>query len=69
MSAVCKLISSRDNPLVKSLIKLGASSRERRRSSTTLLDGVHLIEAYRDARMGTGTAAETPATTTTGGGQ
>ena len=53
MSAVCKLISSRDNPLVKSLIKLGASSRERRRSSTTLLDGVHLIEAYRDARMGT----------------
>lgn len=47
-----KVIRSRDNPLVRSLLKLGSSSRERRRSSTTLLDGVHLIEAWRDARIG-----------------
>lgn len=47
-----KLIRSRDNPLIKSLVKLGASSRERRRSSTTLLDGTHLIEAYREAGIG-----------------
>jgi TrmH family RNA methyltransferase len=52
VNGVRKLVSSRDNPLVKSLLKLAASSRERRRCATTLLDGVHLIEAYRDARLG-----------------
>ena len=41
-----KTLTSRDNPLVKHLIKLSESSRERRLSGTTLLDGEHLIQAY-----------------------
>lgn len=41
------VISSRANPLFKSLFKLVHSSRERRKTGTTLLDGVHLITAYR----------------------
>ncbi|MFM9969167.1 MAG: TrmH family RNA methyltransferase [Burkholderiales bacterium] len=41
-----KTIRSRDNPLLKQLVKLSASSRERRHSGTTILDGEHLIEAY-----------------------
>jgi TrmH family RNA methyltransferase len=43
-----KHITSRDNPFFKDVAKLSASSRERRKRSLTLLDGVHLIEAYRD---------------------
>jgi len=44
-----KLISSRDNPLFKSLLALGASAGERRESGRTLLEGIHLVAAYRDA--------------------
>jgi TrmH family RNA methyltransferase len=43
------IITSRDNPLFKRLKKLADSSRERRETHRTLLDGVHLIEAYLDA--------------------
>jgi TrmH family RNA methyltransferase len=44
-----KQINSRDNPFFKHLLKLAQSSRDRRKSEQTLLDGVHLIAAYRDA--------------------
>lgn len=41
-----KHITSRDNPVFKQLKKLADSARERQREGLTLLDGVHLIEAY-----------------------
>jgi RNA methyltransferase, TrmH family len=41
-----KLIQSRDNPFFKSLKRLAESGRERRKAGRTLLDGVHLVEAY-----------------------
>jgi RNA methyltransferase, TrmH family len=43
-----KHIISRDNPVFKQLKKLADNSRERRSEGQTLLDGVHLIEAYMD---------------------
>lgn len=44
-----KRITSRDNPLFKSLHKLASSARERREAGQTLLDGAHLLRAYLDA--------------------
>lgn len=41
-----KHIVSRDNPVFKQLKKLADNARERRSEGQTLLDGVHLIEAY-----------------------
>ncbi len=41
-----KKISSADNAQFKSLLKLVHSSRERRLAGYSLLDGVHLLEAY-----------------------
>ena len=41
-----KLIQSRDNPFFKGLKRLAESGRERRKRGLTLLDGVHLVEAY-----------------------
>jgi TrmH family RNA methyltransferase len=41
-----KTISSRDNPLYKELRQLATSSQARHRARRTLLDGVHLCEAY-----------------------
>lgn len=41
-----KAISSKDNPIFKSLKKLENSTKERREANKTLLDGLHLIEAY-----------------------
>lgn len=43
-----KQISSRDNPLYKELKQLATSSQARRKTGRTLLDGVHLCEAYLD---------------------
>lgn len=40
------VITSRDNPLLKSLRKLARSGRERKKTGQALLDGVHLITAY-----------------------
>jgi TrmH family RNA methyltransferase len=40
-----KVISSRDNPLVKRLHALATSARERRKVGETLLDGAHLLDA------------------------
>jgi RNA methyltransferase, TrmH family len=44
-----KLVSSRDNPLFKELVKLGSSARARHKAGQTLLDGAHLLAAYLDA--------------------
>lgn len=44
-----KHITSRENPFYKRLARLVQSSRERRKSGLTVLDGVHLVEAYREA--------------------
>jgi TrmH family RNA methyltransferase len=41
-----KHIVSRDNPVFKQLKKLADNARERRSEGKTLLDGVHLIDAY-----------------------
>lgn len=42
-----KIITSRDNPFFKQLIKLEKSARQRKAVSLTLLDGAHLISAYK----------------------
>ena len=44
-----KLIQSRDNAFYKQLKRLAESGRERRKSGQTVLDGVHLVEAYEQA--------------------
>ena len=44
-----KSIRSRDNPQIKALIKLAGSSRERRRTGSTILEGEHLVRAYRES--------------------
>ena len=41
-----KTIRSRDNDYVKHLIALAHSSRERKKSGHTILDGAHLVQAY-----------------------
>lgn len=41
-----KHITSRDNPVYKQLHKLADNARERKKTGQTLLEGVHLIEAY-----------------------
>jgi len=43
-------ISSPDNPLYRGVKKLIASSRERRKTQRTVLDGWHLLEAYMQAQ-------------------
>jgi RNA methyltransferase, TrmH family len=46
-----KLVTSRENPLFKSLRKLAQSPRERRKAGKALLDGIHLLADYA-ARIG-----------------
>lgn len=53
MVASIRVIRSRDNAQVKQLLRLATSSRARRGTGMTILDGAHLVEAY--ARSG-GTA-------------
>lgn len=43
-----KLVTSSENPRFKALLKLMQSSRERSRQGFSLLDGAHLVAAYRD---------------------
>lgn len=43
-----KHVTSRDNPLVRELRQLAESSRERRKTGRTLLDGVHLVQTWLD---------------------
>jgi TrmH family RNA methyltransferase len=42
-------ISSRGNPLFKTLLKLAQSARERRKAGLALLEGVHLAQVYLQA--------------------
>ena len=44
-----KSIISRENPFFRQLVKLAESAAQRRSSGLTLLDGVHLLNAYRAA--------------------
>lgn len=44
-----KTISSRENPLYKELKVLATSSQARRKAGRTVLDGVHLCQAYLDS--------------------
>jgi TrmH family RNA methyltransferase len=44
-----QLIRSRDNQRFKMLRQLASSARERRKAGFALLDGAHLIAAYRDS--------------------
>jgi len=55
LRAGAKLIQSRSNPQLKALLKLASSSRERRSTGTTLLEGERLIRAYAES----GRTAET----------
>jgi RNA methyltransferase, TrmH family len=41
-----KTITSRDNPGFKQLLKLAQSSRERKKSHQTLIEGIHLVQSY-----------------------
>ena len=50
-----KAIRSRSNPAVKALTKLAGSSRERRRTGMTILEGERLVRAYGES----GRTAET----------
>ena len=43
-----KRITSRDNPTFKGLKALGEDAREQRRQGMTLIEGCHLVAAYRD---------------------
>lgn len=43
-----KLITSRDNPFFKDMVKLASSAKLRREQNKTLLDGAHLLAAYLD---------------------
>ncbi|MBL8521913.1 MAG: RNA methyltransferase [Betaproteobacteria bacterium] len=45
-----KALRSRDNPVVRQLTALAHSARERKKAGLTVLDGVHLVDAYRHAR-------------------
>lgn len=47
-----KVIRSRENPTFKRLVRLSESSRERKLTGATILDGAHLIEAYHEAGLG-----------------
>lgn len=41
-------IASRDNPFFRELLQLAGSARERRRQGASLIEGVHLCEAFLD---------------------
>jgi TrmH family RNA methyltransferase len=43
-----KTITSAENPRYRQLVKLVHSSRERRKSGLSVLDGTHLVAAYRE---------------------
>ena len=46
-----KLVTSRDNPLVKTLKRLGQSAKARRDEGLTVLDSIHLVAAYEAAGL------------------
>lgn len=46
---IMKTITSRENPLFKTVKKLAASSKERKKAGKTLLDGIHLVAGHHSA--------------------
>lgn len=46
LPSAMKVITSRDNPFFKQLFKLTHSRQQRKAAGLTLLDGVHLVDAY-----------------------
>jgi len=42
-------ITSRDNPLYKQFLKLAESSRERKKTQRTLIEGIHVVQTYHQA--------------------
>ncbi len=46
---ISRILRSRDNALVKQLVALAHSARDRKKAGLTVLDGIHLIQAYADA--------------------
>jgi TrmH family RNA methyltransferase len=46
MTGGARRISSRDNPLYREFVDLSGSARERRRLGRSVLEGIHLCEAY-----------------------
>ncbi len=46
MTSTPEVIRSRDNKLVKRLLRLVASARDRKLAGESVLDGAHLVEAY-----------------------
>lgn len=46
MTGVARRISSRDNPLYREFVDLSGSARERRRLGRSVLEGIHLCEAF-----------------------
>jgi len=44
--SILKHIQSRENPFFKELKKLAGSAQQRKKSAQTLLDGVHLVQAF-----------------------
>ncbi len=46
MTSVPTVIRSRDNPTAKTLVALAHSSRERKKTGLTVLDGIHLVDAF-----------------------
>ncbi|HYF60444.1 MAG TPA: RNA methyltransferase [Burkholderiaceae bacterium] len=50
MSDAPRRISSRDNPLYRELAELARSAKERRRLGRSVLEGVHLCEAWAERR-------------------
>lgn len=46
MTSAPVVIRSRDNPIAKALIGLAHSSRERKKTGRTMLEGAHLVDAY-----------------------
>ncbi len=46
-----RVIRSRDNPLARQFAGLSHSSRSRHKLGQTVLDGVHLVEAYAESAM------------------
>jgi TrmH family RNA methyltransferase len=44
-----KVIQSRENPQFKALVRLASSSRERRKTGSTIIEGEHLVRAYAES--------------------
>lgn len=51
MTAYNPTITSKDNPIIKSVTALLSQSRQRKKSAQTVIEGTHLLESYLNAEM------------------